>query len=207
MALSTRKREPRQAGNGATVARKGVTGPFPIWRPALCGRELRQVDSRGVARMFPVSKRIGDRPATHGLELRHRRFRSVGSCPRGWPPRARFGNVQSNAAGGPSSELEPNGRRPRRDELFHLSEVVSTMWTESRNPNNAELMARPIAWSIAATSIAIRAQVSVLTPIGRVAGAARGRSSTGSTNEARLALSSGGKVTPANGQEHPRTEL
>ena len=76
------------------------------------------------------------------------------------------------------------------------------MWTESRNPNNAELMARPIAWSIAATSI--RAQVSVLTPTW---GAARGRSSTGSTIEARLALSSGGKVTPANGQEHPRTEL
>lgn len=33
MALSTRKREPRQAGNGATVARKGVTGPFPISAP------------------------------------------------------------------------------------------------------------------------------------------------------------------------------
>jgi hypothetical protein len=74
------------------------------------------------------------------------------------------------------------------------------MWTEPRNPNNAELMARPIAWSIEAT--AIRAQVSVLTK-----SAARGRSSTGSTIEARLALSSGGKVTPANGQEHPRTEL
>lgn len=27
MALSTRKREPRQAREGATVARKGVTGP------------------------------------------------------------------------------------------------------------------------------------------------------------------------------------
>jgi hypothetical protein len=76
------------------------------------------------------------------------------------------------------------------------------MWTEPRNPNNAELMARPIAWSIEAT--AIRAQVSVLTPKWRAAG---GRSSTGSTIEARLASSSGGKVTPANGQEHPRTEL
>jgi hypothetical protein len=76
------------------------------------------------------------------------------------------------------------------------------MWTEPRNPNNAELMARPIASSIAATSI--RAQVSVITPDGR---AARGRSSTGSTIEARLVFSSGGKVTPANGQEHPRPQL
>ncbi len=30
MALSIRKREPRQAGNGATVARKGVAGPLLI---------------------------------------------------------------------------------------------------------------------------------------------------------------------------------
>ncbi len=67
------------------------------------------------------------------------------------------------------------------------------MWTESRYPNTAalkqpRLLARPIASSIAVIS-------------------ARFRSSSRSTNEARLVFSSGGKVTPANGQEYPRTEL
>lgn len=63
MALSTWKREPRQAGNGATVARKGVTGPFPICAPkdlrAFVGPDDGCVDSRGAGINFPVVKRAG----------------------------------------------------------------------------------------------------------------------------------------------------
>lgn len=78
------------------------------------------------------------------------------------------------------------------------------MWTESRYPNNAELTARTIASSIAANACA-RPQVWSLAK--RRVTSGRDRTSTGSANEARLVVSSGGKVTPANGQEHPRTEL
>ena len=151
--------------------------------------------------MFPVSNHVGDRRATSGLELRHRRFCSVGSLgslgsfPLSpfFPPELVSETFQFTQRGrGASSKLESHGRRPRRDELFHLSEVVSTMWTESRYPNTAalkpSLLARPIASSIAVIS-------------------ARFRLSFRSAIEARLVFSSGGKVTPANGQEHPRTEL
>ena len=77
------------------------------------------------------------------------------------------------------------------------------MWTESRYPNNAALMARPLLFVSAASAEAVA----------RVGRDACDRSSsstparTRSTFRARLALTSGGKVTPADGQEHPRTEL
>jgi len=59
------------------------------------------------------------------------------------------------------------------------------MWTESRYPNNAAPMARPLLSSAASPACA-RGAVMV---------------------HARLVLTTGGKVTPADGQEHPRTEL
>ena len=81
------------------------------------------------------------------------------------------------------------------------------MWTESRYPNNAALMARPIAWSIAATACP-QPQVWSLAKRRLFSGRDRSSSHAGSLGKGtRLVLSSGGKVTPANGQEHPRTEL
>lgn len=83
------------------------------------------------------------------------------------------------------------------------------MWTESRYPNNAALMARPLLFVSAANAEAVAS-------VGR---AACDRSSS-STTTARTTTAhdaavirassqhtSGGKVTPADGQEHPRTEL
>jgi hypothetical protein len=66
------------------------------------------------------------------------------------------------------------------------------MWTESRYPNNAALMARPLLPSAASAEAEPR-----------VGSRARDRS----TFRAGLVLTSGGKVTPADGQEHPRPQL
>ena len=77
------------------------------------------------------------------------------------------------------------------------------MWTESRYPNNAALMARPLLFVSAASAEAV-------VIVGRDA---CDRSASMSTAHARSSfvqgskLTSGGKVTPADGQEHPRTEL
>ena len=68
------------------------------------------------------------------------------------------------------------------------------MWTESRYPNNAALMARPLLLSVASAE--------AVASVGRVA---YDWSSAG--REQGSELTSGGKVTPADGQEHPRTEL
>ena len=113
MALSTWKREPRQTGNGATVARKGVTGPFPI-----SGCRVGQHDSHGAGRIFPVLKRIGNK--AHAP--RTRRFSLGRVCFFQALARARFGNVYINAAGGVSRESSKSrGRRLRRDELLATS--------------------------------------------------------------------------------------
>ena len=70
------------------------------------------------------------------------------------------------------------------------------MWTESRYPNNAAPMARPLLSSVASPGRA------------RTARAAQSSGNDGPCVHAtRLVLTSGGKVTPADGQEHPRTEL
>ena len=67
------------------------------------------------------------------------------------------------------------------------------MWTESRNPNIAPLMARPL---VQATNAHPSADTAMKGAGGGVA--------------SRIDmpwLTSGGKVTPVDGQEHPRTEL
>ena len=90
----------------------------------------RQVDSRGATGKFPVLQADRDCGRTSRITASFRKvlpeFR-----PAGFSRRACFVT------------------RPRRDELFHLPEVVSTMWTESRYPNNAALMARPLLPSAA----------------------------------------------------------
>lgn len=75
------------------------------------------------------------------------------------------------------------------------------MWTESRYPNNAAPMARPLLFVSAA-----RAEAVVTS--GHDACDRFPTSSTSSRRErGRLVLTSGGKVTATDGQEHPRTEL
>jgi hypothetical protein len=71
------------------------------------------------------------------------------------------------------------------------------MWTESRYPNNAALMARPLLFVSAASAEAVAI-------VGRDAW---DRSSSRRRREQGSKLTSGGKVTPADGQEHPRPEL
>jgi hypothetical protein len=67
------------------------------------------------------------------------------------------------------------------------------MWTESRNPNTAPLMARP-------QSLATNAHPSAVFAV-NVA-------KTGCASKIDMPwLSSGGKEIPKGGQEHPRTEL
>ena len=73
------------------------------------------------------------------------------------------------------------------------------MWTESRYPNNAALMARPLLFVSAASAEAVAS-------VGRVA-YDRSSSSNARSTYRGSQLTSGGKVTPADGQEHPRTEL
>ncbi len=68
------------------------------------------------------------------------------------------------------------------------------MWTESRYPNNAALMARPLLLSVASAEAEPR-----------VGCGACDRSTAG--REQGSELTSGGKVTPADGQEHPRPKL
>jgi hypothetical protein len=99
-----------------------------------------------------------------------------------------------------STELFRNAPEARR--VFHLPEVVSTMWTESRYPNNAALMARPLLFVSAANAEAVAS-------VGRVAYDRSSFSTSRSTSRSTRGsqLTSGGKVTPADGQEHPRTEL
>jgi hypothetical protein len=110
VALSTRKREPRQAGNGATVARKGVTGPFPILSPnpgaptlESIGGRLRRFAWRGVQLSGSQTGR-GQRSQDRAIVAR--RFRSAGLFSR----RARFGNVQrdlgASFSGAPGSAPE-----------------------------------------------------------------------------------------------------
>ncbi|MEA2746094.1 MAG: hypothetical protein QOI41_237 [Myxococcales bacterium] len=75
------------------------------------------------------------------------------------------------------------------------------MWTESRYPNNAALMARPLLLSAASAEAELRVGYGACDRSSSFAHTTR------STFRAGLALTSGGKVTPADGQEHPRTEL
>jgi hypothetical protein len=153
VALSTRKREPRQAGNGATVARKGVAGPFPILSsrmavdgPTAAGsarhhdltrRPVRpsDVDSRRATEKFPLLKQTGD--SGH----KPRNLSPEGFARQGF---SRVGLVSEtfNAVFGVSSTGAP-GSAPEAPRAFPPPGVVSTMWTESRNPNIAPLMARP----------------------------------------------------------------
>lgn len=72
------------------------------------------------------------------------------------------------------------------------------MWTESRYPNTAAPMARPLSWALAH-----RGEVSA--PRTHTAHAAADRSIL--CVDMPSWLISGGKVTPVDGQEHPRTEL
>jgi hypothetical protein len=74
------------------------------------------------------------------------------------------------------------------------SGVVSTMWTQSRKPNTVPLMARP--QMLATNAHPSAAAFEPWPPGGGVA--------------SRIDmpwLTSGGKVTPVDGEEHPRTEL
>ena len=52
MALPTRKREPRQAREGATVARKGVAGPFPL---RVAFEDVLRYQGRRCSRSFAAS--------------------------------------------------------------------------------------------------------------------------------------------------------
>jgi len=76
--------------------------------------------------------------------------------------------------------------------LFHLPEVVSTMWTHPSYPNTAAQIARPLM------------RANVVDPSVAVATVAADRSAI---RVDMPWLTSGGKATPADGQEHPRTEL
>lgn len=68
------------------------------------------------------------------------------------------------------------------------------MWTESSHPNTAALMARPHTWAHANR--------------GEVSTPADARAADWSTLCVGMQwLTSGGKVTPVDGQEHPGTEL
>ena len=73
-------------------------------------------------------------------------------------------------------------------------QVVSTMWTEPRNPNIAPLMPRPHECG---------GRVHPSAPRGGLYGAGGGAH----TRVDMPWLFSGGKVIPQSGQEHPRTEL
>ena len=72
------------------------------------------------------------------------------------------------------------------------------MWTESRYPSNAELTPRPQARATALPSLILRARAVSEQGVGVAV----------DRSERDMPwLTSGGKVTPPDGQEHPRTEL
>ena len=73
--------------------------------------------------------------------------------------------------------------------LFHLPEVVSTMWNDPSYPNTPTLIARPHTLANADPSAVFVAA------LGSFAGVDMPW------------LTSCGKVNPVDGQEHPRTEL
>jgi hypothetical protein len=158
----------------------------------------------------------GQRPT----KLRHRRFspgRVRSSSSSTWlVSETFFQRGRGSSRGNRVPRPAPEARRA----FFHLPEVVSTMWTESRYPNTDALMARPrpasfVKLSAAPADLFARGEVFLLSRArAKRATDLRGayvrspdRASAASTFQVRLALTSGGKVTPAYGQEHPRTEL
>lgn len=118
-----------------------------------------------------------------------RRFRSAGFS----ASRARFGNVNAVLESSRGARIGARGAT-----RFSTSQqVVSTMWTESRNPNIAPLMALP-------HESARRAH-----PSAGLDGAGAGVIDPRGVSP-RVDMPwhlSGGKVIPQGGQEHPRTEL
>ena len=74
------------------------------------------------------------------------------------------------------------------------------MWTESRYPSNAPLKPRPQAQAKAFPYLVLSSQSQ--------RGSEQGVGVTVDRSERDMPwLTSGGKVTPTDGQEHPRTEL
>lgn len=158
----------------------------------------------------------GQRPT----KLRHRRFspgRVRSSSSSTWlVSETFFQRGRGSSRGNRVQRPAPEARRA----FFHLPEVVSTMWTESRYPTTDALTARPRPASFAKLSAA-PADPTLPRANGVPALPSKGEARDRSTCvrpitrsrvsrvdiPARLALTSGGKVTPAYGQEHPRTEL
>ena len=157
MALPTRKREPRQAREGATVARKSVAGPFlfpPKW------------DSSGALREFPVltasgvcgnaaSPKVYVRPTPARIFTK---LPSAGLCC-GRRPRAQ--------SAPPRDERRLDMRITVRTQHF---EALAPKKGRATRTNALECLRDPRL----------------------------------STIESSGAASSGGKATPAHGQEHSR---